>query len=388
MQDEGYYLDHMASSPILPEVLAAMWPWMCGGYANPSSPHDAGQQVRFAVDSARASIASVLGIGADELIFTASGSEANNLAVKGLALARIQQCPNVRRIITTPLEHASTRAACDYLARWHHVEVEELAVDQYGVIKLDDFRQCLREPATLCSIVLAHNEIGTVQPLEALAACAAAAKVPLHIDAVQALPWGALDFAALPITSASFSGHKVGAGKGIGALYLRRGVCIEPLIHGGHQEQGRRGGTESVAGIIGLAAALRHTQQHRWPMAACVAQQRQKLVAYVLAHCSTARLSGHPERRLPGHASFVFSGIHGSAIQQALNAYGVYCSGTSACGGVSPVPATLLAVGYSPEDAESALRVGWGDPLSDEALMEVAELIVRAVNEVQSLQLQ
>lgn len=388
MHDEGYYLDHMASSPMLSAVLAAMWPWMRDGYANPSSPHDAGQQVRFAVDDARASMASVLGVGADELIFTASGSEANNLAVKGLVLARLQQCPSVRRIITTPLEHASTRAACDYLARWHHVEVEALAVDHHGMIKLDDLRQRLREPATLCSIVLAHNEIGTVQSLGALAACAAAAKVPVHIDAVQALPWGALDLTALPITAASFSGHKVGAGKGIGALYLRRGTPIEPLIHGGHQEQGRRGGTEAVASIIGLAAALRHLQQHRWPKAARVAQQRQRLVAHVLAHCPTARLSGHPEQRLPGHASFVFPGLHGSAIQQALNAYGVYCSGLSACGGASPVPTALLAAGYALEDAESAVRIGWDEQLSDESLMEVAALIVRAVSDVQALQRQ
>ncbi|WP_414500240.1 cysteine desulfurase family protein [Zymobacter sp. IVIA_12111.31 C1] len=386
MQDDGYYLDHMASSPMLSVALEAMWPWMVHGHANPSSPHDPGQQVRAAVEQARRRIAAVLGVQADELIFTASGSEANNLAVKGLVLAGIQQRPDVRRIITTPLEHASTRAACAYLARWHSVEVEEVAVDAYGLVCLDDLRQRLQRPATLCSIVLAHNEIGTVQPLAELALCVAQAGIPLHIDAVQTLPWGAPPLAALPIAAASFSGHKVGAGKGIGALYLRRGTAIEPLIHGGHQEQGRRGGTETVAQIVGLAAALQHLQQQRWPSVARVAAQRQWLVEQVLARCRTARLTGHPQQRLPGHASFLFPGLHGGAIQQGLNAHGVYCSGLAACGGAEPPPQALLALGVSPEEAQSALRIGLDGSLSDEQLAMVVRLIVAVVREAQLLQ--
>ena len=385
MQDDGYYLDHMASSPMLSVALEAMWPWMVHGHANPSSPHDPGQQVRAAVEQARRRIAAVLGVQTDELIFTASGSEANNLAVKGLVLAGIQQRPDVRRIITTPLEHASTRAACDYLARWHDVEVEEVAVDAQGTVLLDDFEARLQRPATLCSIVLAHNEIGTVQPIHILSALAEAAQVPLHIDAVQALPWFAVPLKTLPIAAASFSGHKVGAGKGIGALYLRRGMMIEPLIHGGHQEGGRRAGTESVAQIVGLAAALAQVPQ-RWAAALAVVSQRQQLIAHVLEKCPAARLTGHPEHRLAGHASFLFPGLHGGAIQQVLNGYGVYCSGLSACGGSTAVPSSLIALGISNDDAQSALRIGLDGTLSDQQLALVSALIVRAVHEVQALQ--
>lgn len=386
MPDEGYYLDHMASSPIAPAALTAMWPWMTHGYANPSSPHDAGLHARAAIDDARARIAATLRVNSDELIFTSSGSEANNLAVKGIALARLALCPTVRRIITTPLEHASTRAACAYLSRWHGIEVEEVAVDAQGIVQLDDLRVRLQRPATLCSIVLAHNEIGTVQPLAALAECVAEAGVPLHIDAVQALPWYAVPLATLPITAASFSGHKVGAGKGIGALFLKRGTAIEPLIHGGHQESGRRGGTEAVPQIVGLAAALHYVQQQRWPYVEQVAAQRNRLIAHVLSGCPSARLSGDPQQRLPGHASFLFPGVHGSAIQQVLNTHGVFCSSLSACGGTDPLPSALLALGISPEEAQSALRIGLDGSLSDEKLMAVAVLIVQAVHEVRSLQ--
>ena len=380
---ESLYLDHAASSPLLPAALEAMWPWMVKNFANPSSPHDAGRDAREALCHARGQIAAILGVNADEIVFTSSGTEANNLAVKGLALSMINANPQApRRIITTPLEHASVRGACQYLARWHNFTIEEVKIDHHGMIVLDDLERLLQFPTALCSLLWGHNEIGTVQRMQDIADIIERTHTPLHVDAVQVLPWVPVDLGTMPAAAMSFSGHKLGAGKGVGGLFLRRGRAIEPLIHGGLQEEGRRAGTENVPQIMALAAALTHVHHHHWGNTLAIAQRRDYFIHRVLSHCAQAKVTGHPRNRLPGHASFIFPGIHGSAVQQCLNACGLYCSSLAACGGHDANPLSLLALGITGDEAQSAIRISFDASCTYEQLAYAADSLVQAVSEV------
>lgn len=382
---DSLYLDHLATAPMLPCALEAMWPWMARQFANPSSPHGAGQAARAALEQARAQIAAQLRCHPDELVFTSGGSEANNLAVKGLALAAVA-AGAPRRLLVSPLEHASVRGACDYLRRWHGFSVESLQVDACGRVQVDDFAERLRRPAALCTVVLAHNEIGTVQPARALAERAAAAGVALHLDAVQALPWGLFPSTLPGVTALSFSGHKLGAGRGVGGLFLRAGTPIEPLVHGGHQERGLRGGTEPLPAIIGLAAALDWQARESWPRARQVAACRDRLIAQVLQACPRARLTGDRQQRLPGHASFVFPGLHGDALRQRLEMAGLLCTSVAACSGEQPEPSpSLLALGLDAAQAQSALRLGLPARLDAALAAEVARQLAAAVAELERL---
>lgn len=364
------YLDHAATTPPRREVIEAMWPYLTGEFGNPSSHHELGERAAAAVTAARETIAEELGCRPSELIFTSGGTEADNLAVKGIALA----APRGRRILTTAIEHEAVLASCDHLRRMHGFEIVEIPLDAEGLVDPEVFAALLTPETTLVSIAHANNEIGAVQPISELATLARSAGVPFHSDAVQSAGWLDIGLRQLGVDALSVAGHKLGAPKGIGVLAVRAGIPLEPLIHGGGQERGRRSGTENVAGIVGLATAMR-LAHGVWSEAAAVEAARDRLIDGVLAAVPTARLTGPRRRRLANSASFVFPGTSGEAVLLELEARGIVCSSGSACAVGSDEPShVLVSLGISPEVAQTAVRFTLGH---DTTSAEVEETVLR-----------
>lgn len=371
------YLDHAATSPLRPEVLAAMAPYLTAPVGNPSSHHTVGEAAAAALTDARARVARVLGMRASDVIFTSGGTEANNLAVKGIVLAALAS--GRRHLITTPIEHDSLRASAEHLERFHAVEVSLLPVGAHGRVDPDDLRRALREDTALVSLAHANNEIGTIQDAAALTAIARELRVPLHLDAVQSAGWLRLSDAGAD--ALSIAGHKLGAPQGIGALAVRGRVPLEPLLHGGGQERGRRSGTENVAGAVGLATALELAEREREEASARVAAATAAFIAEVLRLVPAARLTGHGVHRLPATASFTISGTSGESVLLELERRGVVSSSGSACAAGSDEPSpVLLALGVSPEVAQTALRFTFGrEMLAPDAPAQLARLVAESV---------
>jgi cysteine desulfurase len=376
------YLDAAATSAVRREVLEAMWPYLTGDFGNPSSHHTVGESAARALAASRASVAAWLGCRASEVTFTSGGTEADNLAVKGIALAS----PRGRHIVTTPIEHEAVLESVDYLVRQHGFTATFVPVGTDGLVSPDDFAAALRPDTTLASVMLANNEVGTVQPIAELAALAHAHGIPFHTDAVQAAGWLDLDVHALGVDALSVSGHKIGAPKGIGALYVRGRIPIEPVLHGGGQERGRRSGTENVAGAVALATAARLAGEQREQNAAAASAARDGFVAAVLGEVPDARLTGHPSARLPGTASFVFPGTNGEAVLLELERRGIVSSSGSACAaGSEDASHVLLALGYDEDVARTAVRFSWGAEVDAGALASVAPAVGDAVRTVAAL---
>ncbi|WP_448711213.1 cysteine desulfurase family protein [Microbacterium profundi] len=375
------YLDHAATSPVRPEALEAMRPYLTGAFGNPSSHHTAGEAAASALEDARARVARVLGMRTGDVIFTAGGTEANNLAVKGIVLAALSR--GRRHLVTTPIEHESILESADFLGRFHDVEVTHVAVTSAGRVTPDAVAEALRDDTALVSLGHANNEIGTVQDAAAIATLTAAAGVPLHLDAVQSAGW--LPVAGLGADAISIAGHKLGAPKGIGALAVRGRVPLEPLLHGGGQERGRRSGTENVAGAVALAVALELAEAERESVAARVGAQTQRFIGGVLAAVPQAALTGDRENRLPGAASFTFAGTSGEAVLLELERRGVISSSGSACAAGSDEPShVLLACGVAPEVAQTSVRFTFGrdSSLPEDAPEHLAALVAAAVSAV------
>ncbi|MEW1975423.1 cysteine desulfurase family protein [Microbacterium profundi] len=375
------YLDHAATSPVRPEVLEAMRPYLTGVFGNPSSHHTAGEAAASALEDARARVARVLGMRTGDVIFTAGGTEANNLAVKGIVLAALSR--GRRHLVTTPIEHESILESADFLRRFHDVEVTHVAVTSAGRVTPDAVAEALRDDTALVSLGHANNEIGTVQDAAAIATLTAAAGVPLHLDAVQSAGW--LPITGLGADAISIAGHKLGAPKGIGALAVRGRVPLEPLLHGGGQERGRRSGTENVAGAVALAVALELAEAERESVAARVGAQTQRFIGGVLAAVPQAALTGDHENRLPGAASFTFAGTSGEAVLLELERRGVISSSGSACAAGSDEPShVLLACGVAPEVAQTSVRFTFGrdSSLPEDAPEHLAALVAAAVSAV------
>jgi cysteine desulfurase len=378
----GLYLDAAATSAVRREVLEAMWPYLTGDFGNPSSHHAVGESAARALADARATVAAWLGCRASEVVFTSGGTEADNLAIKGIALAS----PRGRHIVTTPIEHEAVLESVDHLVRLHGFETTFVPVGRDGLVDPAAFAAALRPDTTLASVMLANNEVGTVQPIAALAALAHEHRIPFHTDAVQAAGWLPLDVRALGVDALSVSGHKIGAPKGIGALFVRGRIPLEPVLHGGGQERGRRSGTENVAGAIALATAARLATANREVNAAAAAEARDGFVAAVLAAAPGAQLTGHPARRLPGTASFVFPGTNGEAVLLELERHGIVSSSGSACAaGSEDASHVLLALGYPEDLARTAVRFSWGPEVGAAELASVAPAVGEAVRTVRSL---
>jgi cysteine desulfurase len=371
------YLDEAATTPVRRDVLEAMWPHLGPQFGNPSSHHEVGETARRTLDRARADVALVLGARPSEITFTSGGTESDNAAVKGIALA----APRGRHVVVSAVEHPAVLESAEFLERIGF-EVTRLEVDSDGLVHPEALDAVLRDDTTLVSIQHANNEVGTIQPIAQLSALTAARGIPFHTDAVQSAGWLDLDVGRLGVQALSISGHKLGAPKGVGVLFLARRTPFEPLIHGGGQEGGRRSGTENVAAAVGMAAALRLA---RGPADDVVAR-RDAFVARVLADVPHARLTGHPSLRLPGSASFVLPGTSGESVLLELEARGIVCSSGSACAAGSDDPShVLLAMGVEPEIAQTAVRFTFGRGTTDADLDEAAAELATAVRTVSGL---
>ncbi|MEV8253843.1 cysteine desulfurase family protein [Rhodoglobus sp. NPDC076762] len=380
------YLDSAATTPVRREVLEAMWPLLTGDFGNPSSHHELGESAKRALDAARTSVAASLGCRASDVVFTSGGTESDNLAIKGLALAE----PHGRHIVTSAIEHEAVLESVDYLARIHDFEVTVLPVDAHGLINLDEARDALRPDTTLCTVMYANNEIGAVQPITALAELCRAQGVPLHTDAVQAAGWLPLDVAGLGVDALSVSGHKLGAPKGIGVLMVKGRRSLEPVLHGGGQERGKRSGTENVAGAVGFAHALALAETDRAERAVRTAQLRDDFVAEVLTRVPAAIFTGPvlaaTPTRLPNNASFCFPGTSGESLLLELGRAGIICSAGSACAvGSDDVSHVLTAIGIDEAIAHTAVRFSLSGDTTAEQLATVAAEIETAYRAVRSL---
>jgi cysteine desulfurase len=378
MSDEIIYLDHAATTPVHPRVLEAMWPYFTQQFGNASGRYPLAEQSHAALNWARQMVATTIGARPSEIIFTSGGSESDNLAVQGVAFAQRQRG---NHIITTQIEHHAVLRTCEYLERMHGFRVTYLPVDATGLVDIGALERALDDRTILVSVMLANNEVGTIQPLAEVSSLTRARGIPLHTDAVQALPTLSIDVNALGVDLLTLSGHKCYGPKGVGALYVRRGTPLVPHIYGGHQERARRAGTENVAGIVGLATALQLVRSHD-PQA--LMPLRDQLIQGVLQSVPGAVLTGHPTQRLPGHASFCFAGMAGEAVLVALADHGIACSSGSACAaGESDPSHVLTAMGLPGELAHTAVRFTLGltnTPDHIERLVQVLPtLVTRAV---------
>jgi cysteine desulfurase len=375
------YLDNAATTPVNPGALRAAWPWLTEEFGNPSSTHELGQRASDALEDARARIAAWLDCRASEVVFTSGGTESDNLAITGLALAN----PRGRHIISARTEHEAVIETIDYLERIHEFEVTWLPVDRTGAIAESDFLTALREDTTLVSLMLANNEIGTVHPIAHFAELAHRVGAAFHTDAVQAAGWLDTRISTLGVDALALSGHKLGAPKGSGVAYLRGRLAVEPLLHGGGQESGRRSGTENVAWAVALATAIEALPNFAEEQPR-VAELRDEFTAEVLKSVPGASLTGHPIERHPGIASFCLEGISGEAVLLELERRGVLVSSGSACAAGSNEPShVLMACGFDEELAQTAVRFSFSHQTSHEELQQAAAALSQAVAAVSSI---
>lgn len=373
------YLDAAATAPLRPEARRAMLAVLDGGPGNASSVHTPGKTAKATLQQAREHVARAFGAQPAEVVFTAGGTEANNLALKGMTLA----APRGKHIVTTAIEHSSIRKSSEFLARVAGFEITEIGVDADGRVAEDDVVAAIRPDTTLVSVGLANGEVGTVQSIERIAHAAREAGAVMHTDAVQAaasLPvsFGTGGWPGDAVDAMSIASHKFGGPQGAGALLVRSGVPFEPLLHGGGQESGHRSGTENLAAIAGFGAAVTSVMDHVGSRAQAMAAQRDAFVAAIVDQVPGAQLTGHPTERIPNHASFVIEGFSGESMVVDLDIAGIAASSGSACSAGKKEPSgILLAMGYDPDVAVTALRFTFPDPL-DEAAFD--QLVQTALN--------
>jgi cysteine desulfurase len=370
------YLDNAATTPVRREVLEAMWPYLTGEFGNPSSVHTVGERAAATLADARSRVATVLGVRASEIVFTSGGTEADNLAIKGITLGN----PRGKHLVTTAIEHEAVLESVDYLRRLHDFEVSFVPLSPDGTVTPDALASVVRDDTTLVSIMYANNEIGTVQDIPELTTLTRGCGVPFHTDAVQAAGWLDLSIPALGVEALTLSGHKIGAPKGIGAAYLRGRLPIEPLVHGGGQERGRRSGTENVASAVGLATAVELAESERADASRRVTELRTDFLTRVCELVPGAIVTGHASRRLPAHASFCFPGTSGEAVLLELERRGVISSSGSACAAGSDEPSHVLtALGVPAEVAQTAVRFTFSAGITAEELEAVANAVAASV---------
>jgi len=370
------YLDHAATTPLRREVLDAMLPYLTDAFGNPSSAHSFGRAARAALDDAHERVASRLHAEAREVVFTSGGTEANNLAIKGAAWAGKARGP---RIVTSAVEHHAVGHTLRYLEKFGF-EIVELPVDRYGRVDPDQLEAAINDRTILVTIMLANNEVGTLQPLAEIATVVRSRKgVLLHVDAVQAAPYVELDLDALGADMVSLGAHKFEGPKGVGVLYVRHGTHILAQQQGGTQERHRRAGTENVAGAVGLATAYDLACAERPETVARLRRQRDRLAKAILATPGT-ETTGHPKERLPGLLSIIARDTDGTAVAMSLDLEGIACSVGSACTtGSTEASHVLTAMGYPDEEARGALRLSLGRPTTDAEIATACEVVPRVL---------
>lgn len=379
------YLDYAATTPVLPEVAQAMAPYLSTIFGNPSSLHWYGRQARDAVDSARDTVARILNCKHSEVVFTASGSEANNLALRGTAQTVAERSGRGPRIVTDAAEHHSVLHTVQAL-RDSGCDVVILPVDRHGTVCPDDLERALTEPTDLVSVMMANNEVGTIQPVEELCRTAHEHGALFHTDAVQAAGVLPINLGTLPADLITISAHKLYGPKGAAALIVRSDVQLQPLITGGAQERGRRAGTENVPAIVGMARALEIATQSMQDEAVRLAALRDRLVDGILQRIEGVHLYGHPTHRLPTILNVAFDRADGETILLNLDLSGVACSGGSACAAGALEPShVLLAMGLPRSLASAAVRMSLGRPTTAEEIEAVLEILPDALGRARTV---
>ena len=375
------YLDYAATTPTDPRAAEVMLHYLTAAYGNPSSLHFAGREARRALEDARATFAAGLGAQPQEIVFTGSGSEADNLALIGVAQAHRGAG---RHIIVSSIEHHAILETGKYLAA-HGFDVDYLPVDAWGVVAPDTLRQALRPDTILVSIMHANNEIGTIQPIVELAAIAHERNCLFHCDAVQTVGQLPVDVRTLGVDLLTFSAHKFYGPKGVGGLYVRAGVNLTPLIHGGFQEAKRRAGTENVAGIAGAAKAFELAQQHLSDEAVRLTHLRDSLWEQIGRRIADVRLNGHPTRRLPNNVNVSFKGVEAEGLLLKLSQAGIAASMGSACTSESIEPSHVIqALGLPADWERGVLRFTLGCQTTAEDIDYTVEVLARSVPAVRA----
>jgi len=385
MTVEPIYLDHAATTPVDPHALEAMMPFFGESYGNPSSVHALGRKAEEAIETARQDIAAVLNCAPNEVVFTSCATESNNLALRGVAW-RAQRDGGPVHIITTPVEHHAVGKTAEQLRDRFGVELTVVPVDRYGRVDPDDIRAALRPHTALVSVMLANNEVGTVQPVAEIAAVTREAGVYLHTDAVQGAGQLSLDVGELGVDLLALSAHKFYGPKGVGILYVRQGIELVPSQSGGSHERGRRAGTSNVPYVVGMAKALQIAHERRDADAAHYHTLRARLVDGVLDQIDGAQLTGHPQHRLPNNASFAFEDVDGNNLLVHLDVAGIAASSGSACKTGDPEPSDVLtAMGFGPEWALGGLRLTLGRGSTEVHVERVLDVLPDKVARVREL---
>jgi cysteine desulfurase len=377
---ERYYLDYAATTPLDEKVLQAMLPYFHQTFGNPSSVHMWGQAAEAALEAARVSIAKLINASPDEIIFTSGGTESDNLALRGVAWAqRLKR--GAKHLLVSPVEHPAVLNTARELHRMDGFELELLPVDENGRVDPESVRKAIRSDTALVSVIYASNEIGTINPVAEIGQMCHEKDVPFHSDAVQAAAHLKIDVQAEAIDLLSLGAHKFYGPKGVGALYVRKGTLIQPILTGGGQENGLRAGTSNIPYIVGMAEAFRLVHADMAERNKRYVVLRDHLFGEVLESVTQSNISGHPHMRLPNHASFVFKDIDGNQLLMMLDIAGFACSSGSACKTGSPKPSeVLLACGLSADWALGSLRITMGkdtEPETIEALLEALPVQVK-----------
>jgi cysteine desulfurase len=378
------YLDHNATTPLHPDVLAAMLPYLTERFGNPSSLHAWGQEARQALEAARRTVAAALGCSdKDTVVFTGGGTEADNLGVVGAALA---QQARGRHVVISAVEHHAVLHAAAALGR-QGFEVSRLPVDEQGILDPEAVREAIRPDTTLVSLMHGNNETGVLFPIAAIGRLCRERRVSFHCDAVQSFGKLALDAEALGVDLLSVSAHKIHGPKGVGALYVRRGTRMQPILHGGAQERSRRAGTENVAGAVGLAAAATLVLRDQEAAAKRMADLRDRLEQGLMAAVSGVVRNGHPSERLPHTSNLSFLGVEAESLILALDLQGIAVSSGAACSsGALELSHVLTAMGLPRHRAQSALRFSLGRDTAPEAIDRVLEVLPPLVERMRRLQ--
>lgn len=385
MTVRSVYLDYSASTPTDPRVVAAMLPYFSEVYGNPSSSHTFGRKAEQAIEDARERVASALNCKPSEIVFTGGGSESDNLAIRGAAWAG-QRLGKGRHVITTPVEHSAVSRTCRQLHDVMGFDVTTLPVDRYGIVDEEDFANACVDGTTIASMIYANNEIGSINPIPRLAAQAHQRGALFHTDAVQAAGQVTLDVQQLGVDLLSLSAHKFYGPKGVGALYVREGVDLVSAQTGGSHEEGRRAGTHNTPGIVGLGVALELAEAERDARTTRYRELRDLLIGEILRSIPDAELTGHPENRLPAHASFIFDGVDSVKLLMHLDTRGIAASGGSACKTGNPEPSgVLMAMGYTEKQAIANLRLSVGLHTTEDEIAYAVPVIAETVAKLRKL---
>ncbi len=383
--EKRVYFDHAATTPTHPEVVEAMMPYFTHSFGNPSSIYEVAQINKRAIDQAREQAAKLINAEQVEIYFTSGATESDNWAIKGV----VESYKNKgNHIITTTTEHPAVLQTCEYLERQGY-EVTYLPVDEYGVICMEDLKTVIKDTTILITIMMANNEIGTIQPVAEIGALAREKGILFHTDAVQAVGQIPVDVKAMNIDLLSLSGHKLNGPKGIGALYVRKGVRLKAFIHGGAQERKRRGGTENVPGIVGIGKAMEIAEKNMEEKSKNLMALRDKLIDGIKEKIPYCKLNGHPDQKLPNNVNYSFEFIEGESLLIMLDMKGISASSGSACTSGSLDPShVLLGIGLPHEIAHGSLRITVGMNNTEEDvdyLLEVLPAIVQRLRDMSPL---